>query len=74
MAMRSGPKEYSVLVAEDSTTRLVCRTEGFKYTPDTLRYVYGKSTRRPLEDWFLEAREARTPTLPKIPTPRRATC
>lgn len=54
MATRSSAGEHSIVVAEDQNTRLICRTEGFKYTPDTLRYLYGKSTRRPLEDWFLD--------------------
>ncbi len=45
---------YSVVVAEDARHRLVCTTPGFKYKPDTMRYVYGKGKRRPLEDWFLD--------------------
>jgi len=43
-----------IIVAEDSSSKLICITDGFEYKPDTMRYVYGKSVRRPLEEWFLE--------------------
>ncbi|MBX7155322.1 MAG: hypothetical protein K1X91_10185 [Bacteriodetes bacterium] len=43
-----------ITVAEDSYHKLTCTTEGFDYKPDTMRYVYGKSIRRPLEAWFLD--------------------
>lgn len=42
-----------LVVAEDEFHRLICTTDGFEYVPDTMRYVYGESTRPPLEDWFL---------------------
>ncbi len=45
---------FSLIVAEDERHRLVCSTPGFRYKPDVLRYVYGKSKRRPLESWFLD--------------------
>lgn len=47
-------KESIVIVDENASQRLLCRATGFRYTPDTLKYKYGKSVRRPLEDWFLD--------------------
>jgi hypothetical protein len=45
---------YSIVVAADDRHQLICTTPGFKYKPDPMQYLYGKSKRRPLEDWFLE--------------------
>lgn len=42
-----------LIVAEDEFHRLTCTTDEFKYVPDTMRYIYGKGTRPPLEEWFL---------------------
>lgn len=54
MKKKSLQKPFEVVVAQDEQHKLVCTTDGFEYVPDTMRYVYGKSTRRPLEDWFLD--------------------
>lgn len=54
MAKGSASQSYEVVVAEDQFHRLICTSKGLKYKPDTMRYVYGKSRRRPLEDWFLD--------------------
>ncbi len=43
--------EYTVTVAE--TYKLVCRTNGFEYTSDSKKHVYGHSTRPAWEDLFL---------------------
>jgi hypothetical protein len=44
----------TVIVAQDKSHRLLCKTNGLSYIPDPVRHVYGVSTRRPLEDWFLD--------------------
>jgi len=44
----------SFVVAESATERLVCKTNGFNYTPDLVRHKYGAGQRRPLEEWFLD--------------------
>jgi hypothetical protein len=43
-----------IIVASDSNNRLICNTNGLDYTPDPVKHVYGLSSRRPLEDWFLD--------------------
>lgn len=49
--------EFAVIVAEDDKHKLICRTEGFEYVPDSKTHIYGKSTRPPLEDLFLRELE-----------------
>jgi hypothetical protein len=53
MAKKSTKGRKPLVVAEDKSHRLVCTADGFEYIPDTMRYIYGKSTRPALEDWFL---------------------
>lgn len=53
MAKKLSNDRHVLVVAEDNSHRLTCTVEGFKYVPDTMRYVYGKCDRPPLEDWFL---------------------
>jgi hypothetical protein len=43
-----------LLVAQDQNHRLMCHTNGLDYIPDPMKHVYGVSSRRPLEDWFLD--------------------
>ncbi|MGE4409622.1 MAG: hypothetical protein AB7D33_03515 [Sphingobium sp.] len=45
--------EYTVVVAEDAQQQLLCISKGFEYIPETMKHVYGQSTRPPLEDLFL---------------------
>lgn len=42
-----------IVVAQNATHKLICKTDGFEYIPDAMRYIYGESTRPPLEEWFL---------------------
>ncbi len=51
------PKIATFTVAESPTHRLTCTTKGIDYRPDSMKHVYGKSTRPPLEDWFLRELE-----------------
>lgn len=53
MAKKQGKEAKRVVVAEDDKHQLICTTDGFDYIPDTMRHVYGKSTRPSLEDWFV---------------------
>jgi hypothetical protein len=53
VAKNISTSEDVLVVAEDASYKLICKTDGMKYVPDTMRYIYGKSSRPPLEDWFL---------------------
>jgi hypothetical protein len=41
------------IIASNRKQVLVCDTGDLDYVPDAIRYHYGSSSRRPLEDWFL---------------------
>jgi hypothetical protein len=41
------------IVAEDDRHKLICLTNGIKYTADPVKHVYGICDRKALEEWFL---------------------
>ncbi|HCF7654499.1 TPA: hypothetical protein NIK31_005091, partial [Pseudomonas aeruginosa] len=53
--MKKEPKvaKNRIVIAKDEKNVLTCTSEGFEYTPDIVKNVYGKSSRPALEDWFL---------------------
>jgi hypothetical protein len=55
----------SIVVAQRGAEKLICKTNGVSYTPDILRHKYGDSSRRPLEDWFLDELRFFQSTYPK---------
>jgi hypothetical protein len=65
-AKKQGKDAKRIVVAEDDKHQLICTTEGFDYIPDTMRYVYGKSTRPPLEDWFFTEYDFFDPDIPDM--------
>ena len=54
MSVAANIRDFTVTVAENDQYKLICRAKGFEYIPDSRRYVYGKSTRPPLEELFLK--------------------
>lgn len=41
------------IIASNGKQVLVCDTGDLNYVPDAIRYHYGRTSRPPLEDWFL---------------------
>lgn len=54
MSNTSPSSSAVTIIARSPTQAFVCRTEGIDYVPDMVKHRYGSSTRKPLEDWFLE--------------------
>lgn len=50
---QTNPKSKTFTVREGPSHRQVCTTTDIEYVPDSMKHVYGKSTRPALEDWFL---------------------
>lgn len=51
--MERESENQRIIVAQDERHRLFCHTNGIAYQPDPAKHKYGKSERKPLEDWFL---------------------
>lgn len=52
--MSAGVENGRIIVASDEHHRLICNANGVPYVPDPVKHVYGVSSRRCLEELFLD--------------------